>query len=180
MPTILIRDIRDMLISRYFHILSDERHWQYEDLARKDFEEGFMNSLTAKSDEDNLCVIDYYTKWIEDWFVYNLKNKQNSYLLYYEQMLEDLHASLVEFSSFYNFNFNDKMISKIIKSQKSKQINKSTLKENLNLPGKLVSTFRSGTAGGWKNKLTKDHKNLIKRHSGNMLINTGYEKDLNW
>ena len=34
------------MISRYYHILSDKNHWQYEIVKQENFETGFINSLT--------------------------------------------------------------------------------------------------------------------------------------
>ena len=42
----IFRDLRDAMISRYYHILSDKNHWQYEIVKQENFETGFINSLT--------------------------------------------------------------------------------------------------------------------------------------
>ena len=34
------------MISRYYHILSDKKHWQHEIIKNESFEQGFINSLT--------------------------------------------------------------------------------------------------------------------------------------
>lgn len=41
-------------------------------------------------------------------------------------------------------------------------------------------TFRKGEIGGWKKVFTKKHKKLMKSIAGQLLIDLGYEKDLNW
>ena len=59
-----MRDLRDMLISRYFHILSDKDHWLHKTIKDLDFTEGFINSIKAKSDKDSPNALNYYYYWI--------------------------------------------------------------------------------------------------------------------
>lgn len=44
----------------------------------------------------------------------------------------------------------------------------------------LTSHYRSGIKGGWKNYFSKKHKSIFKEYSGSLLIDLGYEKDMNW
>lgn len=41
-------------------------------------------------------------------------------------------------------------------------------------------TFNKGQIGSWKKYFTQEHKDLFKEHAGQLLINLGYENDLNW
>jgi hypothetical protein len=41
-------------------------------------------------------------------------------------------------------------------------------------------TFRQGKSGGWRNTLTETHKEQIKIVAGQLLVDLGYENDLNW
>ena len=43
-----------------------------------------------------------------------------------------------------------------------------------------TSHFRKGMAGDWQNHFNNRHKNLFKKHAGQLLIDLGYEKDNNW
>ena len=45
---ISLRDLGDMLISRYFHILADKKHWLHQKLKNLAFTEGFLVSLQEK------------------------------------------------------------------------------------------------------------------------------------
>lgn len=45
---------------------------------------------------------------------------------------------------------------------------------------KLSWTYRSGKIGNWKSEFDQEVKNLFKSKAGQILIQTGYEKDLNW
>jgi hypothetical protein len=41
-------------------------------------------------------------------------------------------------------------------------------------------TFRSGKVGGWKDYFTVEHKRLFKQVAGDLLVELGYESDLDW
>lgn len=41
-------------------------------------------------------------------------------------------------------------------------------------------TFREGKIGSWKEHFTLEHKKAFKKVAGQLLIDLGYEKDLNW
>ncbi len=43
-----------------------------------------------------------------------------------------------------------------------------------------TATFNEGQIDGWKKYFTKEHKNAFKKYAGQLLIDLGYEKDLNW
>jgi hypothetical protein len=48
-----------------------------------------------------------------------------------------------------------------------------------NLFGK-TNTFKSGQIGSWKRYFTQEHKTAFKEVAGQLLIDLGYEKDMNW
>lgn len=48
-----------------------------------------------------------------------------------------------------------------------------------NLFGK-TNTFKSGQIGSWKRYFTQEHKAAFKQAAGQLLIDLGYEKDMNW
>ncbi len=41
-------------------------------------------------------------------------------------------------------------------------------------------TFNAGMIGRWRSRFTEKHKSLFKAHAGRLLIDMGYEQDLNW
>jgi hypothetical protein len=41
-------------------------------------------------------------------------------------------------------------------------------------------TFRRGTPGDWRSYFSKEHVMSFKELAGPLLIDLGYEKDLNW
>jgi Sulfotransferase domain len=43
-----------------------------------------------------------------------------------------------------------------------------------------TATFHEGQIGSWKKYFNKEHKKAFKKKAGQLLIDLGYEKDLNW
>lgn len=68
----------------------------------------------------------------------------------------------------------------LIDRQKLKHINQENLSKNLNLPGKMTTTFRRGLVRELNTLFNNSHKSIFKKEMGNILIKTGYEKDNNW
>lgn len=60
------RDLRDMMISRYFHIMASPEHWQHAFLIGLPEEQGFLASLRSSvaQQEDPAT---YYYNWITEW-----------------------------------------------------------------------------------------------------------------
>jgi hypothetical protein len=42
------------------------------------------------------------------------------------------------------------------------------------------SFYRKGVAGDWKNHFTERDKRIFKKEAGELLIELGYERDLDW
>ena len=57
---VLIRDIRDKLISRYYHVMNDQNHWDYERLKNISSQSRLIESMKAKDPESSMLVIEYY------------------------------------------------------------------------------------------------------------------------
>ncbi len=177
-PTILIRDIRDMMISRYWHILSEPTHWQYKEISSLPFDEGFEKSLfgTFKGEP----VIIYFVRWINDWIEYINKNPNDTILIKYEEMKNDINFTLTKFFHFYGIQYSKMEINNIVLRQKIKHINRVRLSINLNLAGREKTTFRKGIPGEWKNCFNEVHCMIFKKLAGETLIISGYEKNTDW
>ncbi len=179
-PIILIRDIRDMMISRYYHILANENHWLNNKIKKLNFEDGLIVSMNSYSIEDDESVLSYYKRWINDWLDYIDANPKKSILVKFEDMKKDLFSEFLRVLNFFDFKFSSDEINEMLLKQKNKHVNKSSLKKNLNLPGRKMSTFRKGMAGEWKEKLTQKHKRFFLEQANDILIKSGYESDQNW
>ncbi len=67
MPLVMVRDVRDALVSRYFHIMSDPNHWDYERLISVKAEDRFKASVLAENPVHGICQMEYYIKWVASW-----------------------------------------------------------------------------------------------------------------
>jgi hypothetical protein len=63
-----------------------------------------------------------------------------------------------------------------------KQINLDDLVEKAiaNIDPQKSHTFREGKSAAWKKVFTNEHKNVFKKHAGQLLIDLEYEQDENW
>jgi hypothetical protein len=65
---ITLRDLKDVLISRFNHIISDPNHRHYYNLTNLEYNEGFKKSLLMKNSKDTpVRPLDYFYFWIKDW-----------------------------------------------------------------------------------------------------------------
>ena len=63
---ISLRDLRDVMISRYYHVISEKSHRHHDLLKNLSFEDGFIKSLSL-TDLEGLPVIEEYYNWIYNW-----------------------------------------------------------------------------------------------------------------
>lgn len=65
----------------------------------------------------------------------------------------------------------------------AKHLNREYSEEEIQMVAESLfgrQTFREGKIGSWKKHFTEEHKKLFKEVAGQLLIDLGYEKDLNW
>ena len=64
-----VRDIRDALVSRMFHVLSDKNHWQHDLICKyvDRPEKMFMASISGMNPEQEIPQGEYFAKWIDSW-----------------------------------------------------------------------------------------------------------------
>lgn len=65
---IVVRDVRDALVSRFFHILSDPTHWIHEACPplRADLE-SFKRATLQINPVTNLNSLEYFVDWVASW-----------------------------------------------------------------------------------------------------------------
>lgn len=82
-----VRNIRDALVSRMFHILSDEKHWQHSLLIKEidKPEKMFMESITTSHPEKEISQGEYFAQWVDSWSNSIYKDR----MIWYESYLSD-------------------------------------------------------------------------------------------
>jgi hypothetical protein len=69
-PRVIItfRNLTDVLISRYNHIISDKKHRHHNDIINLEYNAGFKKSLLIKNSKDTpIRPLDYFYFWIKNW-----------------------------------------------------------------------------------------------------------------
>ena len=97
---VLIRDIRDVLISHYFHNLTDSdsfNHFHVKNLSR---DQGFLESIKSYHPENSTSMINYYCQWMEGWLKRSRENPENTLLIKYEEMHIDIRKVLSKIFKF--------------------------------------------------------------------------------
>lgn len=82
-PIVMIRDIRDALVSRYYHILSDPNHWDYQRLMGIPEDERFKQSILVNNPVYPVSQLEYYAFWVDSW----LTSKWVANVVHYEDYL---------------------------------------------------------------------------------------------
>jgi hypothetical protein len=164
---VILRDLRDILVSMYFSFkishpemgeVGEMRSW----LNAVDMEEGLLLVLREWLLENaNIC-----SSWL---------NAQQEWLRY-----EDLLGNDVE------------ILEEVLIDRCGLQIDRPVFREHVlncrfsklsgRMPGQAdpTSHFRKGVAGDWRNYFTPRIKEAFKRQYGELLLQSGYEKSNNW
>jgi len=88
LPTkiIVLRDIRDALVSRYFHIISDPKHWDFNRLNHiKNDLSRFKASVLAINPTYGISQFEYYARYVNSW----IESPFNTSIFWYEDYISD-------------------------------------------------------------------------------------------
>ncbi len=126
---ISIRNLIDVMVSRYLHLSNDDRQPQYQIYSKYSLLDGFKISL-IKNHRENQIPINYFEDWIENWQKILLK-KKNFCLLDYDNYTKD---KFMYFEKIFNFLEIDKSNLKeiiYIHENKKNLLNQKSFKSNL-------------------------------------------------
>jgi hypothetical protein len=175
----IIRDPRDVVVSHVHYIteLAPEHiHHKYFMEELHNFDERLKYSITGSPGIEIRINQDQpgfeelpdirsrlipFLGWLDVEGVFNAR---------FETLITDPDGSILqmlEFAGEKGFIFN-----------KNQEAAIEVLKENIN-PRKSP-TFRNGKTGGWKKAFNEENKSIFKEIAGDLLIQLGYETDLNW
>jgi hypothetical protein len=167
---VMIRDLRDMCISRYFHVRNEKVHRHHELYNMESEEAGLMHSIGVIGEE--------YVSWVSDWVKVCRDNPRDIMLITYEELNRAPEVTFKKVTAFFNLparaDFFEDATRSNLQGEKDLQ---QEMDKNIAI---MRSTKRKGTIGDWKNYFSEAHKNKFKEIAGNLLIELGYERDLNW
>ncbi|GAB4402706.1 MAG: hypothetical protein OHK0052_25930 [Anaerolineales bacterium] len=164
----ILRDPRDVVVSHVHYVTEMEprhaHHAYYQNLP--DFDARLMTSITGIPDEAVLFppVGERFAPFV------GFLQREEILTLRYEDFLTERRATLekiVAHLRYRNFPI-------AVDDQRALD----ALEAAIN-PQKSP-TFRSGKAGGWRDKFTPEHTRVFKELAADVLIALGYEKDDNW
>lgn len=164
---IIIRDLRDSLISAYFsfkishELLSPKlEEWRHK-LNSMNQEEGLIYLM----DEVIPRWADIQVSWLND----------QALLIKYENLLADEYEGFEKIIRHCQIDISDQELEKVIKKYSFESVtNRQRGQEDIS------SHQRKAITGDWKNFFSEKIKQEFKRRFGHILIKTGYENDLNW
>ena len=168
-PFFIFRDPRDVVVSHVFYIadmLPDHHHHRYYAEELHSFDERLMVSIIGLPDANvefpNIAErFEFYMDWLE---------RPEVLKLHFEDFIHNRREALGQV-----FDHVTKRIPTLpIKREKAIDL----LEESIN--PKNSPTFRSGKTGEWKKYFNDEHKRVFKEVAGELLIELGYEKDLDW
>lgn len=162
--TVLIRDIRDMMLSRYYHVRNDVQHWQHASVIALPFNEGFEKSLLMPAPGEEISPLQYYSAWILDWVRYCKNNPNLAYLMCYEDLMSNTIPILKDWFHFYGMQFSTDELQKFFMAADRGTRRFSSLKAGLGVRGEVASTFRKGKVGAWRSELTKEHHSIFEKY----------------
>lgn len=169
---VIIRDLRDTLVSLYFSLkvshplISDnvaEGHRKLNELKTE--EEGLLYVI----DERGLPSANIQTSWLP------VRQSGDAIFLRYEDLIADEYDGFAKIMDYCQINVSSSYLKRIVDEN-------SFARRAGRKPGEedVSSHYRKGVSGDWKNHFTDHIKAEFKQKFGQLLIDTGYEKDLNW
>jgi len=162
---IMYRDLRDMTVSRYFHVVNDESHRHYQLYHQMSQEDGILHSINITGQA--------YVSWVKDWHEMAQAHPEMIIEVRYEELNADARGTMNKVLSFFNIAADNGLLERMAATQLKTPVN---LKESLS----RGDTKRKGIVGDWRNLFTQKHKDYFKEMAGQLLIDLGYEHDLNW
>ncbi len=158
---ISLRDIRDMLISRYYHILSFENHWLHKDIKNLDFTKGFIISFSSRENKQSPTSLEYYFNWIKNWLT--IAKRKNYLILWYEEYKLNPNAYINKILQYIEFsNYSAKDIQNTILKENLK---KTPLSSSLTKYGREKTTFRKGETNQWKKLFNEEINDAMRKNS---------------
>ena len=175
---VLLRDLRDMLLSRLYHILSQPDHPYHDKLTALNFSDALYESFSTDTLDgygQHVTALDYYVDWCNGWLDLEEKNNSSVKVIKFEEMKSDLHAVLQGIFQFFDYDAGCDVSEIITKQQKLQQSRKmNDLSKGLQVPGRSVSTLRKGLVGGFREHFSDRHLSLVNDKAGHVLKRLGY------
>lgn len=168
---VMYRDLRDMCVSRYFHVRADITHRHHKLYQDMSLEDGLSHSISMLSE--------HYVEWMRGWYEQIAKVPDVIMPVRYEDLNLHTGETLQRVTEFFRIPIGHDTLDKLAKT---KLQNKESLGPtfNQNKSQLIRSTARKGAIGEWRECFSPEHLRKIKAVAGEVLIMTGYESTSDW
>ena len=164
---VIIRDLRDTLISLYFSL-------KYSHPILDEEISGFRVSLNELPKEEGLLYL-MKTKIQNNHKLQRSWLREEKLLIRYEELIADEFTEFQKIMNYCEINVSTKYLKDTI-HRNSFQICSGRPQGSED----ISSHYRKGIAGDWRNHFTDRVTREFKQQFGKTLILTGYEKDMDW
>ncbi|MBI5944982.1 MAG: sulfotransferase domain-containing protein [Chloroflexi bacterium] len=169
---VVIRDIRDALVSLYFSLkvshpvlaasnVGDGR----KALNELNFEDGFLYLISQRGS----AISDIQRTWLPVW------QKGDALLIRYEELVADELVTFSKILGYCQMEINPMHVRNVVERNSFEKMTGRHKGEE-----DVTAHHRKGIVGDWRNYFTDKIKEEVKLRYGQLLIDTGYEKDMNW
>lgn len=174
---VTFRDPRDQVISRLFHILGVEEHRWRQQLSAMSVDEALMTCIEGQGTlPSTRSVIGISQSWI--------KAGSYSKCIRYEDLLYDTYGQFQNVLDFLEIRLSNALLRDIVERNRFARLAAGRRFWKTNIirqgSGNTKSHFRKGVAGDWQNYFKPEHVTKFKELVGDLLIELGYERNLNW
>jgi len=170
-----IRDIRDVLVSRYHNVMSDPSHRHHAMLRDLSPSEGLRRSFFGERPLQGDDPLPYLAQWVGSWTA-----AAELPVLRYEDYLANEGVFLRSLRSLVGRDEVDiGLLQRAIRDDRERAaaVELTTRLRNRALN---FSTFRQGERGGWRHLFDQEAIDLVKEHGNGALVAGGYESDDRW
>jgi hypothetical protein len=172
----MIRDPRDQLISRVFHIRRDETHKWHEQLKEASLEKAIELCIEGR---EGLPGTRMMVEWTQSW----INSEFELIAVRYEKLIGDPEIEFHKVLDHLRVDLSDGLVKAIIERNQFERLSagrKFWNKARRRGQADPTSHFRKGIVGDWQNYLNEEHKAQFKEVAGDKLIELDYENDLDW
>jgi hypothetical protein len=175
---LMVRDPRDQLVSRVFHILRVTSHAWHQDLKSLSLDDALLLLIEGRDDQ-GLPGMRTMIELTQSWLV----GAADVVCIRYEELLAETDREFRRVLKHLRISAPDSLVQSIVsRNQFERMTNGRKFWKQGRKQGQADpnSHFRKGITGDWKNHLKAIHVQKFKEVAGDKLIELGYEQDLNW
>lgn len=163
---VMHRDLRDQCVSRYHHARNRIDHPHHQLYLESSPVDGMRHCIGV--------TLETYVPWVRGWM--EVLARDDRYLgVRYEELHADPVGTLARVLRHYGIELPTKEIDAIVERVRAAtrfELTPETLAAG--------STARKGAVGDWRTHFTPEHVEQFKEGAGDLLVELGYEPDLNW